>query len=252
MTINSNQGHEGFSWRPMLVLSLLFHGALFSMLFWVPGNSSGSLRMNEAVYEVYLKDSSLSKDRVSPSSTQKSVAAPEKREAKRISSSSQKNTVTVAKKTSERIKSKPEKTQASSNQLLDKAISSIEKKVNTEKNTDYLDKTIADLDRKMGSSGSGAPAGSLAINMYKMEVETLIKDNWTYPGEQDIEAVVLVKIRKDGTILGTSFIKPSGDKIFDESVLTAIEKTKSLPPLPEGYEKNYEEIKINFNLRDLE
>ena len=68
-----------------------------------------------------------------------------------------------------------------------------------------------------------------------------------------MEAVVLLRIRKDGTVLETRFIKPSGNKLFDESVLKAIEKSKPLPPLPEGYEKNYEEIEITFkNLKDLE
>ena len=92
----------------------------------------------------------------------------------------------------------------------------------------------------------------MALNMYRMEVETWIKSNWTYPDVQEIEATVLVKIRKDGTVLETRFIKPSGNKLFDESVLKAIEKARPLPPLPEGYEENYEEIKINFNLKDLE
>ncbi len=242
----------------MLVLSLLMHGVLFSALFWVPGSGSGGLKMNEVAYEVNLVDvSKISKTGGgTPPAAQKSSASADNRQARRISPSSSQNTVTVAKRTSKRIESKPKKDQVSSSQLLDRAISNIEKKVKTENNADYLDRTIASLDKKVGSSGevSGnrGSAGSLAINMYKMEVETWIKSNWTYPDVQEIEAVILVKIRKDGTVLETRFIKPSGNKLFDESVLKAIEKAKPLPPLPEGYKKNYEEIKINFNLKDLE
>jgi colicin import membrane protein len=89
--------------------------------------------------------------------------------------------------------------------------------------------------------------------MYKMTVETQIKSQWSYSDALgNYEAIVIVNIRNDGTVLETRFIKPSGNKIFDESVLKAIEKAKPLPPLPEGYEKSYEEIKINFNLKDLE
>jgi len=261
MAVNNNNDQEGLKWRSMLVLSLLLHGALFSALFWVPWSSSGGFKMNENVYEVSLVDSSkidLPEGKTLTPKNATSAASKDNRQAKRISpSASQKNTVTIQKRNAKRIRPKSKTDQASSSQLLDNAISKIENRVKTDKDSDYLGKAIAAIDKKVDSSGggkagSGALAGSLAINMYKMKVETLIKSNWTYPGEQDIEAVVLIKIRKDGTVLETSFIKRSGDKVFDESVQTAIEKTKSLPPLPEGYKENYEEIKINFNLKDLE
>ena len=263
MVIYSEYDKEGFKWRPMLVLSLLLHVALFSALFWVPGTISGGLKMNEVVYEVNLVDASR---RVQPSressvpaaqKTQKRAASEDNRQARRISATAgQKDAVTVSKRTVKRSTAKPRKDQVSSSQLLDSAISEIEKKVKTENNADYLNKTIAALDKKVGSSGAvsgrGVSAGSMALNIYKMQVETWIKDKWTYPDVQEIEATVLVKIRKDGTVLETRFIKPSGNKLFDESVLKAIEKARPLPPLPEGYEGNYEEIKINFNLKDLE
>jgi colicin import membrane protein len=251
----SDYDQEGFKWRSMLVLSLLLHVILFSALFWVPGNSSGGLRLNEVVYEVDLVDASKSSLQGSPAPAK--TASEDNRQARRISAPArQKDAVTVAKRTVKRNTSKAKIDQTSSNQLLDKAISKIEKKVKTENNADYLDRAIEELNKKVGSSGEesgrGGSAESMALNMYKMEVETWIKRNWTYPDVQEIEATVLVKIRKDGTVLETRFIKPSRNKLFDESVLKAIEKAKPLPPQPEGYKGNYEEIKINFNLKDLE
>ncbi|MGD9161087.1 MAG: energy transducer TonB [Desulfobacteraceae bacterium] len=260
MAINRDYDQEGFRWRSMLVLSLLMHGMLFSVLFWVPGHGSGGLKMNEAVYEVNLVDDSKIdqlKGRTSAPAVKKSTPA-DTRKARRISASSrQKNTVTVSKRTAKRIKSKPEKDQVSSNQLLDRAISRIEKKVKTENDNDYLDKDIARLDKKLdssgGVSGSGVQAGSLALNIYKMEAESLIKSNWSYSDALgNYEAIVLVKVRKDGKVLETHFIKRSGNNVFDESVIKAIELANPLPPLPEGYKENYEEIEITFNLKDLE
>ena len=249
----------------MLVLSLLFHGVLFSVLFWVPGYNSSGLKMNEAVYEVNLVDASKinmpgeNKSTPAVKQSDKSTTAADSRQARRISSiSNKKDAVPIAKRIVEKTKSKPKKNEASSDQLLNNAISKIEKKVKTESSADYLDKTINELNKKVGSSeggtaGKGASAGSLAINMYKMTVETQIKSQWSYSDALgNYEAIVIVNIRNDGTVLETRFIKPSGNKIFDESVLKAIEKAKPLPPLPEGYEKSYEEIKINFNLKDLE
>ncbi len=243
----------------MFMLSLLLHGVLFFALFWVPGSGSG-LKMNEAV-EVTIADASKISQAGGKPASQKNTARTspaDNRQARRISpSSSKKNAVTVAKRTVERSRSKPKNDQVSSDQLLNKAISKIEKKVTAEKNDDYYDKAIAALEKKTGSTGGrktgGGALGSLAMNVYKMQVETYIKEQWSYPDAlgSNYEAVVLLKIMKDGTVLKTDFVKPSRNKLFDESVLKAIEKAGSLPPLPEGYNENYEEIEIRFNL-DLE
>lgn len=262
MAINRDYDQGGGKWSPMLLLSLLMHGIIFSALFWVPGNSRGILSMNEVVYEVNLVDApkdSLTKGTASVSQKASAPAAADNRQAKRIyNPSRQKDAVTVAKRTVKR-RTKPKKTRTDSGKLLDSAISKIERKVKNEK-PDHLEKAIAALDKKVGSSdgtaASGSSAGNLAIRLYIMEAETLIKSRWSYPdaiaSQKDIEAVVLLKVKKDGTVLETSFIKRSGNTIFDQSVLNAIEKAKPLPPLPEGYDKNYEDIEINFNLRDIE
>ena len=267
MAISRDYDRELFRWRPMLGLSLLMHGVLFSLLFWVPGNGTNiGLKMNEAVYEVDLVEMPrASQPEAKTSAVKKTAATPspqESTQAKRIySPSRQKNTVIVAKRIVEKSRAKPKKAELSSNQLLDKAISKIQKKVKAGKNTDYLDKAIAAIDKKVGSSGEEAGGnsgveGSLAIRMYQMQVETWIKSHWSYPdalgNQKNLEAVVLVKVKADGTVVETDFVKPSRNNIFDESVLKAIEKAKPLPPLPEGYDKSYEEIKINFNLKDLE
>jgi len=48
------------------------------------------------------------------------------------------------------------------------------------------------------------------------------------------------------------FEKRSADVLFDESVSNAIDRSKLLPPFPEGYRITHEELEINFNLKDLE
>ena len=89
-----------------------------------------------------------------------------------------------------------------------------------------------------------------------MEVETQIKENWSYPvaaqDQKKLQAIVVIKVKQDGTILESWFKEKSSDMIFDQSVLKAIEKSNPLPQFPEGYRKNYDEIEINFNLKDLE
>jgi colicin import membrane protein len=92
-----------------------------------------------------------------------------------------------------------------------------------------------------------------------MEVENRIKDNWSYPvallspgSNKDLEAIVVVRVRNNGTILKSWFKSQSSNIMFNQSVLKAIERSDPLPQFPEGYRKTYDEIEINFNLRDLE
>lgn len=271
-------------WKPMLGVSLFLHGLVFSMLFWVPGSgSSGGLRMGESVYSVSLVEGPEggSPGMAGPvpaadKAGSTSVTAPaENRQAKRISKlPSKKDAVTIAKRTVEKSKSKATTTQ-NTDKLLDSAISKIKSgsaSQNAEK-SDYPEKAINAIRESTGGTGTGAlsggrgtgsggaggglSSGSTALRIYQMEVEFLIKSNWNYPDElasrKDIEAIVVLKVKNDGTVLDTDFDKPSGNNAFDQSVLKAIEKSKpQIPPLPEGYNKRNEEFVFNFNLRDIE
>jgi colicin import membrane protein len=256
----------------MLAVSLLLHGLLFSSLFWVPGSSSmGGLGIGEKVYEVSLVEGPQSGDpsvaAQADTGDKTTTAQSENKQAKRISKlPSKKNAVTIAKRTVEKSKSKADSAQDANN-LLDKAISKIKSgsaSKNAE-NSNHLEKAIAAMRKSIGSGatsggggsgGGGAGGGDPALRIYQMEVEVLIKSNWSFPdalaNNKNIEAVVLLKVTNDGTVTAMDLIRPSGNSIFDQSVLKAIEKSKPLPHLPEGYKKRNEELEINFNLKDLE
>ncbi len=274
-------------WKPMLGVSLFLHCLVFSMLFWVPGSgSSGGLRIGESVYSVSLVEGPEGGNPgiAGPAPTgnktgSTAVTVPvENRQAKRISMlPSKKEAVNIAKRTVE--KSKPKAAAQNTDNLLDSAISKVKGKSGSQgaENADHLEKAINALRESTGpgstvgtgtgalsgrgGTGSGGAGGGLsggnpALRIYQMEVEVLIKSHWAYPdslsNRKDIEAIVLLKVKNDGTVLDTDFIKPSGNRVFDQSVLKAIEKAKPLPPLPEGYKKRNEELELNFNLRDVE
>jgi colicin import membrane protein len=61
-----------------------------------------------------------------------------------------------------------------------------------------------------------------------------------------------LQVKRNGTIMKTEIKKRSSNPIFDQSVIKAIEKSDPLPPFPEWYKKSYDEIEINFNLKDLQ
>ena len=97
--------------------------------------------------------------------------------------------------------------------------------------------------------------GMIFIFMDQMEVEMKVRANWAYPialqSQKDLEAVVELTVKQDGSILKYELIKRSNDIIFDESVIKAIERTGSMPPFPEGFIQDEEEIEITFNIKDL-
>jgi len=174
--------------------------------------------------------------------------------------------VVIAKKTLEKAPSPVEKPKVSPSELIEKALSKIEKEVKSEQ---HLDKALAKLENESSESKSahGPPAderpgggigspGSTIMQIYQAEVESLIKSNWHYPvamdSQRDVEALVVLMVKRDGTIVKSRFEKRSGNVLFDESVLKAIERSDPLPPFPESYTRSYEEFGINFNLKDFE
>ena len=70
-----------------------------------------------------------------------------------------------------------------------------------------------------------------------------IHDHWQWPdyGKQNLEAVISVKIQKDGTLSEIKFEQRSGDRFFDRSVLQAIQNASPVARPP--YEM---EIGIRF------
>jgi colicin import membrane protein len=203
----------------------------------------------------------------------KKVSAPKKpAAAKRISSPQKKATpVVVAKRTVKTERLKPKKAEVASAKLIDEALSKIEKKVQQEakdgeqqEQKEHIEQAISNLETKFkASTGEGFPGGSadpgINFSIYQMEVREKIKSNWSFPSahldsktKKDLEAVVVVKVRSNGTILESRIKKRSSSVIFDQTVIKAIERSDPLPPFPEGYRKTHDEIEFTFNLSDLE
>ena len=94
------------------------------------------------------------------------------------------------------------------------------------------------------------------VEGYQMKIARAIRSNWSFPfllfnvnKEEIPEAVVLLTIRNDGTILEVSFKERSHNELFDDSIIHAIEKSDPLPQFPSGYEKIHDEVEIRFSLK---
>ena len=92
---------------------------------------------------------------------------------------------------------------------------------------------------------------SQALMLYRALVNEKIESNWALPerlsrGKDKLEAVLVVRVRRDGTVFDIQFEQKSGDSYFDDSVLKAVQKSKPFPPFPDIYSPKEEEIVIRF------
>lgn len=144
--------------------------------------------------------------------------------------------------------------------IIERAIAKIKAKVKREEKyriEEAIEKIKKRIEKKkVEGVGEGTVEG-LSLSLYKLQVENRIKSNWVYPyallnpGKRNLEAIVILLVKKDGKIVRFWFKKRSNDAIFDSSVIKAIKKSNPLPPFPEGYKKSYEKIEVRFNLSEL-
>ncbi len=89
-------------------------------------------------------------------------------------------------------------------------------------------------------SGSAAGTGEPG---YIDEIAGQIHDQWSWPdyGKKNLQAIISVRIQRDGTLYDVKFEQKSGDRFFDRSVLQAVQKASPVAPPP--YEM---EIGIRF------
>ncbi|HUU81514.1 MAG TPA: TonB family protein [Acidobacteriota bacterium] len=269
-SLNYNAGEP--NWSKMLLMSLLFHLAIFSIILFVP-EAIPTRRITGTVYEVNLVEmpgrSLVKAEKGAEVRAGKALPGSKRVEqARQISvPKREEKPVVIAKRTLAKRIDKAEKPKISSSKLIDEALSKIENKVKAEKKKEEVDplkQAISKLESKAriaaGRPFDGGAAGDgITLRIYQMEVEEKIKSNWSYPvafssaqKQEGLQAVVVVKVRSNGTILESRFKKRSNSAMFDQSVLRALERSDPLPPFPEGYNKTREEIEITFNLKELE
>ncbi len=111
---------------------------------------------------------------------------------------------------------------------------------------DDIRKRIAEISGKAGtakptagsSDKQGAAGGQKGTptDIYIAKISDEIWREWRWPdtGEKNLEAIILVKINRDGSITVLEKEKASGNLFFDRSVLQAIAKASPVsPPLHE-------------------
>ena len=113
-------------------------------------------------------------------------------------------------------------------------------------------KVSAKVSRDSGGGGGGAGGGGMGnaqTAAYGAQISQTVRRHWQPNCLQrstmhHLKAVIIVRIQSDGSISASWFEKESGDRLFDQSAMTAVTRSSPLPPLPAGQEKV--EIGITF------
>jgi len=166
--------------------------------------------------------------------------------------------------------------------IIDSAIERIEKKVEKTQ-TDSVASAIEQLKRKVAESesqaqrasaggasgtagaGNGGPIGAAgtggarvqeSILIYQAEIQYQIQKNWAFSQQlagdnSQLEAVLAIKILRNGEIEDIWFDEKSGNAYLDDSAYKAIVKSNPLPPLPSDYMRPFYEIGLRFGPKGL-
>ena len=151
--------------------------------------------------------------------------------------------------------------------VIDKAIAKIAKQAPQSRSRSVL-KAIDQLKKQAKESAGGVATRGAAqkagmsrrslelLDIYNAEIWHQIQKNWAFSkemakGNTELEAVIIVKIMRNGEIRDLWFEKKCGNTYFDNSALKAVKKSDPLPPLPAGFIGSFYEVGFRFNLSEL-
>jgi len=101
-------------------------------------------------------------------------------------------------------------------------------------------KTVVGDGEVKTSIGSGSASGGLGAGDFPYDISRvtqMIDQNWDNPvlSQKTLACVVYFQVDRSGNIRGATIEKSSGNSQFDMTALSAVMRTKTLPPLPVSF-----------------
>jgi TonB family protein len=123
-----------------------------------------------------------------------------------------------------------------------------------------LARQIGQAAENIGSEVSGSTAielkgpggGGLPYANFLQAVKSVYDRAWIAPdgaAEGDAIVTVSVTIARDGMVISTSIINPSGNSAIDRSVQAALDRVKYAAPLPDDAKEDRRTVDIRFNAK---
>jgi TolA protein len=100
-------------------------------------------------------------------------------------------------------------------------------------------------------TGGGDQQQLAALAGYRARLFEHISPHWQLPElqgwDEKLRAVIVMQVKRDGTVVNIYFEKRSGDRRFDQYAKKAIDNAHPLPPFPLEMNEKSEEIAVTFS-----
>ncbi len=104
------------------------------------------------------------------------------------------------------------------------------------------------------TQASGGAGGGIAVDenlrRYLIAVNSQIQEHWVLPDlqnwKENVEAIVIIRVRRDGVVIESSFKKKSDNVFFNQFVEKTLKLSSPLPPFPIGINQSEMEIGLKF------
>ena len=103
-------------------------------------------------------------------------------------------------------------------------------------------------------TGSAAGSGALTLNVgdfpfawYLRQVEGKISERWEGRAQDGSQPHVVFEIGRDGKVRALAVEKSSGNPLYDQAALRAINDAMPFPPLPQDFKEPFLRIHLGFN-----
>ncbi len=115
-------------------------------------------------------------------------------------------------------------------------------------------KAAAGAAAQAGSGSGSGPSGGVAVDenlrRYLIAVNSQIQEHWVLPDlqnwKENVEAIVIIRVRRDGVVVESSFKKKSDNVFFNQFVEKTLKLSAPLPPFPIGINQSEMEIGLKF------
>jgi len=220
-----------------ILLSLLIHAIALSALFFSPAFPSRTWTFGPA-YSVDLVSAPASLGKSATTALSREVMSAALKESARDNAIVLKKSI-VTKTPTPLLKSDtPSKKQDAAR--LNQAIDEMRRK--------------AESEEAGGQPFSGQGNTASLMNQYYAQIWSRVRQNWALPqsilADKNLEAVLDVRVLRNGQVTEIRFEKRSGNSYFDQSAYRAIRKSDPFPPLPSWIQDASVDLGIRFRSAD--
>jgi len=97
-------------------------------------------------------------------------------------------------------------------------------------------------------TGGGGSVVGFEFLSYRQRIFGTIKSNWTNTVRTaGLVAAVRFQLGPDGDVSNVELVRSSGDRVYDQAVVRAVQRSNPLPPPPERYRDDFREVIVDFH-----